>query len=247
LLKHNLIHVASFSILCSSAIPLILQYILIRIVQYPFTKVTLTRLFHSGAKVATGRFTTGFSISKSNRDQSLVYTHNHCYTKNFSSTSTTNSTTTTKTMSSAIVSMLGEKLLSKSGLVSTSEVLKDKLVALYFSAHWCPPCRAFTPQFATVFESMQSHGKPFQVVFVSADQDTDAFTEYFGQQPWLAIPYDDQDTRDKLNETFGIRGIPALYVLDTNGKIITKEGRQDVMKLKENAFDTWEQKAKAAA
>jgi thiol-disulfide isomerase/thioredoxin len=32
--------------------------------------------------------------------------------------------------------------------VSASEALAGKTVVLYFSAHWCPPCRAFTPQLA---------------------------------------------------------------------------------------------------
>jgi len=146
-------------------------------------------------------------------------------------------------MSSAIVKLVGEKLLSGSQLVNSADVLKDKLVALYFSAHWCPPCRQFTPEFAKVYNSLQSHHKKLAVVFVSADQDQEAFNEYFGEQPWYAVPYDQTETRESLNEQFGIRGIPSLLVLDQQGKLVTKEGRADVMKLKEKAVDSWEQKA----
>jgi thiol-disulfide isomerase/thioredoxin len=36
----------------------------------------------------------------------------------------------------------GPHLISKAGPVETNEALRDKaFVMLYFSAHWCPPCR----------------------------------------------------------------------------------------------------------
>jgi len=145
-------------------------------------------------------------------------------------------------MSSKIVQLVGEKLLSKGNVVvNSSEVLKDKLVALYFSAHWCPPCRQFTPVFSSVYQSMGN--KPLAVIFISADQDQEAFNEYFGEQPWYAIPYENSDIREGLNERFGIRGIPSLLVLDQEGNIVSKEGRTEVMKTKEKVYDLWEQKA----
>lgn len=43
-------------------------------------------------------------------------------------------------------SLLGTTLLNKESEVSTVDALSDsRLIALYFSAHWCPPCRKFTP------------------------------------------------------------------------------------------------------
>ena len=45
------------------------------------------------------------------------------------------------------------------------------VVGLYFSAHWCPPCRGFTPLLATCYAALKSAGKPFEIVFLSSDKD----------------------------------------------------------------------------
>ena len=49
---------------------------------------------------------------------------------------------------------LPPNLVRKSGAqVSTEHVLEaTPVLAFYFSAHWCPPCRQFTPVLAQVFE-----------------------------------------------------------------------------------------------
>ena len=53
----------------------------------------------------------------------------------------------------ALVKLLGETLKTKDGVASTAEALKGKqAVALYFSAHWCPPCRGFTPQLVETYK-----------------------------------------------------------------------------------------------
>ena len=41
---------------------------------------------------------------------------------------------------------LPEELLTKNGKISKEEIFKNnELIGIYFSAHWCPPCRQFTP------------------------------------------------------------------------------------------------------
>jgi len=43
--------------------------------------------------------------------------------------------------------------------------------------------------------------------------------------PFLAVPFSDRETKQKLSEKFGVSGIPTLILLNGKGEIITKEGR----------------------
>lgn len=121
--------------------------------------------------------------------------------------------------------LLGAKLASKSCDVNTAEALAGKgAVALYFSAHWCPPCRGFTPKFGEWYtESLKDKG--LEVVFVSSDRDEDAFKSYHGEMPWLALPFADRDGKERLSKMFKVQGIPSIVILDADGQVITKDGR----------------------
>ena len=52
-----------------------------------------------------------------------------------------------------------------------------RFVALYFSAHWCGPCRKFTPLLGVCYED-QPDKDEVEVVFVSSDHDVEGFDEY---------------------------------------------------------------------
>lgn len=130
---------------------------------------------------------------------------------------------------SAFAALLGETLVNRSGDVNTAEALAGKeAVALYFSAHWCPPCRGFTPKLAESYQA-NLQAKGLEVVFVSSDKDEAQFKEYFEQMPWLALPYGARDLKAKLSEQYGVQGIPTLVILDASGKTINKDGRSAVM------------------
>jgi len=107
--------------------------------------------------------------------------------------------------------------------------LKGKAVGLYFSAHWCPPCRGFTPKLADVYRKLKASRKDFEIVFISSDRDKGAFNSYFKEQPWLALPYEDRKIRNTLAEKFGVRGIPSLVILDAEANVVTTNGRAAVM------------------
>ena len=124
--------------------------------------------------------------------------------------------------------MFGDVLVGRDGTEhDTKTALAGKTVGIYFSAHWCPPCRQFTPSFARAYEQLTGEmGKDFEVVFVSSDRDEAAFDEYRGEMPWLALPFAARDLKAKLSATFKVNGIPALVVLDETGATVTTDGRR---------------------
>jgi len=130
---------------------------------------------------------------------------------------------------SAFVELFGEQLQNKEGQVPTVEALDGKTAVLvYFSAHWCPPCRGFTPKLAE-FHTKHSADKGFTTVFVSSDRDQEQFDEYFGTMPWFALPFDQRDLKGTLSKKYKVQGIPSLIVLGPDGAVITKDGRSKVM------------------
>ena len=63
-----------------------------------------------------------------------------------------------------------------------------KTIGFYFSAHWCSPCREFTPKLSELYKEFKSTSDLFDIVFVSSDNDEKSFDEYRKEMPWLAVP-----------------------------------------------------------
>jgi nucleoredoxin len=124
----------------------------------------------------------------------------------------------------------GVSLIDKSGnKVSPSSLGSNKIVGLYFSAHWCPPCRGFTPVLANAYKTLTDQGKPIQIIFISSDRDQGQFDGYYNEMPWLALPFSERDAKSKLSEKYGITGIPTLVLLDgATGELKTKDGRGEI-------------------
>jgi len=114
--------------------------------------------------------------------------------------------------------LLGSELVEKAG---------GKPIGIYFSAHWCPPCRGFTPKLAEFYRNgLQDK---MEIVFVSSDRSQSDFDEYFGEMPWLALPYDKRKEKEELSGAFDVKGIPSFVVIDADGMTITTDGRSKVM------------------
>jgi nucleoredoxin len=95
------------------------------------------------------------------------------------------------------------------------------------SAHWCGPCRTFTPQLAETYKKVKAgpHADDFEIVFVSSDSDQKAFDSYFAEMPWLAVPYENRALKDDLSAICEVEGIPTLVIVGPDGKVINPDGR----------------------
>jgi nucleoredoxin len=109
---------------------------------------------------------------------------------------------------------------------STQSCTQNKILGLYFSAHWCPPCRKFTPLLAQRYLEIQSTDPlTFEIIFVSSDPTEEASLEYFSDMPWKMLRYSERALKDKLGELYHISGIPSLLLFDEEGNLLTRDGR----------------------
>ena len=117
--------------------------------------------------------------------------------------------------------------------------LKGKMVGVYFSASWCGPCRAFTPQLVK-FHKETAQENELEIVFVSCDKSEKDMMAYMKKDsmPFLAVPFDSA-TRSELKSKLKISGIPTLIIYGKDGKLITRQARADVVKLGKDAVKAW--------
>ena len=121
-----------------------------------------------------------------------------------------------------------DKVLTPNGECTLAEALDGaEFVGIYFSAHWCPPCRGFTPMLAQFYEEVNKEKKTLEVIFITSDKDEAAFKEYFGMMPWKACPWDGVD-RQAIKQMHGVQGIPMLPMFKADGTKISDNARGDV-------------------
>ncbi|MEO5753724.1 MAG: thioredoxin-like domain-containing protein [Chthoniobacterales bacterium] len=127
-----------------------------------------------------------------------------------------------------------------------SELKTKKFVALYFSAHWCGPCRKFTPELVEYYNRVAAAHPEFELVFVSSDRSRFAWETYIREtkMPWLAIDY------DRLPELAGVKeiggkSIPSLLVLDSGSRVVASSydgenylGPQNALAALDKIFET---------
>jgi thiol-disulfide isomerase/thioredoxin len=93
---------------------------------------------------------------------------------------------------------------------------------VYFGANWCPPCRAFSPDFVKEYQRLQTLAPGrFEAVFVSSDRDSSEQLEYVRHvsMPWPVLRFSSIGSADAIERWKG-PGIPCLVVVTPDGDAI---------------------------
>jgi len=113
--------------------------------------------------------------------------------------------------------------LQNGNLVSCydEELAPKQIYGLYFSAHWCGPCRKFTPQLVAYYNQIAHDHPEFEIIFVSLDKSADAMATHMrdDNMPWPAIEYSKLANVPTLLKYAG-SGIPDLVIVDASGKVL---------------------------
>lgn len=122
---------------------------------------------------------------------------------------------------STVFQTIKSDLVDSAGRPASSDKLgRSKYALLYFSAHWCPPCRKFTPELVDFYN--QNASKDFDLVFVSSDESEKDMRTYMTEtkMPWPGARFQ-SFSHKYLHDTFSGPGIPCLVLLDSSGKVLS--------------------------
>ena len=104
------------------------------------------------------------------------------------------------TAENPLVSIFGEVVVRGDTLeeIPVAELGGEgKVVGVYFSGHWCPPCKQFTPLLSEWYERFKEgpNGDKLEIIFVSSDKNEMDFVKYFMTMPWTALPYAERERK----------------------------------------------------
>jgi len=105
--------------------------------------------------------------------------------------------------------------------VDESDLAQKKIYGLYFSAHWCGPCRKFTPKLVEYYNKIAGEHPEFEIIFVSSDRSSEDMAAYMREagMPWTAIEFTKLVNVPSLKKYAG-DGIPDLVIVDATGKVL---------------------------
>ncbi|WP_109435397.1 TlpA disulfide reductase family protein [Aquimarina sp. AU119] len=99
-----------------------------------------------------------------------------------------------------------------------------KITIIDFWASWCKPCRMENPNVVNVYKKY--HDKGLNIISVSLDKKQEAWTKAISDDnlDWNHVS-NLQFWQEPIAQAYGVRSIPATFILDEKGNVIAKNLR----------------------
>lgn len=154
---------------------------------------------------------------------SIIFIFSGCDSKNDESSSSKNEIENRKETNFILKTQNQTILtLSKENELFKFKELQNKIVLVNFFATWCPPCKAEIPH---LIDLKNKYMDKFETVAINMGNKDGSIPniESFIEEYKINYPVITNEKNKKIAELFGgVKAIPTMFMLDTNGKIIQK-------------------------
>lgn len=107
--------------------------------------------------------------------------------------------------------------------ITLPKKFKGKVVVIDFWASWCEPCRDLMPHMKQLYAKYNPQGVVF--IGISLDRSREALDVYLkgAKLPWIQTYA--SKPQDPTARKYGVNGIPNVWVIGTDGKVVSDNAR----------------------